>query len=92
MNNFIVSYDLNGSVPSHKQVDEALVKLGAARGRILETVWWVGYAGSAKNLFDALKSLMSDNDQMIVVEASQAVWENLKVEDDSLLKAWEKHR
>jgi hypothetical protein len=40
MANFIVTYDLNGPRPSHKEMDDHLRTLSAARGRVLETVWW----------------------------------------------------
>lgn len=92
MANYIVSYDLNGPTPSHKQVDEALAKLGAARGRILETVWWVGHSGPMKSLYDSVAALLSTNDSLIVVEAKEAQWQNLLISDDSLLGAWSQNR
>lgn len=88
MSNFVLSYDLNGSNPSHKQVDEALGALGAARGRLLETVWYVGFPGSSNTLFDAVNALLSPNDQLLVVEAKGMVWRNLLVGDASLHEAW----
>lgn len=92
MANYLVTYDLNGPTPSHKQVDEALEKLGADRGRILETVWYVGYSGSTRQLYDAAESLMSRNDQLIVVRCDDATWRNLLISDDWLLAAWERNR
>jgi hypothetical protein len=90
--NYILSYDLNGSVPSHKQVDEALEKLGAARGRILETVWYVGYSGSLESLYSAVNSLMSANDQLFVTRCDEATWRNLLISDEWLLNAWKRYR
>jgi hypothetical protein len=46
MANFVVTYDLNGPYPSHKQMDDHLQKIAIRYGRILETVWWVEYAGA----------------------------------------------
>lgn len=41
MANYIVSYDLNGSTPTHKQMDAHIAKkAGWTRGRVLETVWY----------------------------------------------------
>lgn len=92
MANYLVTYDLNGSVPSHKQVDEALRKLGAARGRILETVWYVGYRGPMQSLYNAVNSLLSANDQLIIVECKEAHFRNLLISDRWLLDAWERYR
>lgn len=92
MANFFVSYDLNGSTPSHKQVDEHLAALGAARGRVLETVWYVGWSGSCRALFDHVNSIMSNNDRLMVWEASNVVWRNTLTTDDSLLTEWNNNR
>ena len=93
MANFIVSYDLNGPNPSHTQVDELLEKAGAARGRILETVWYVGWPGTTPGeLLDYLKPLFSSNDLLLVVEARDAAWTKLLVSDESLQKAWSANR
>jgi hypothetical protein len=88
MANYIVSYDLNGPHPSHKQMDEHLGKLGVARGRILETVWYIGYQGSKKQLLDHIKTILGKEDLLIVVEASSATWTKLLVDDKSLVTAW----
>jgi hypothetical protein len=88
MANFIVSYDLNGPRPSHKEMDEHLEKLGVARGRILETVWYVGYSGTKKQLLQHIKTILGDEDLLIVVEAASATWTKLLVDDKALLAAW----
>jgi hypothetical protein len=88
MANYIVSYDLNGPNPSHKQMDEHLEKLGVARGRILETVWYIGYSGTKKQLLDHIKSILGKEDLLIVVEAKSATWTKLLVDDKSLVEAW----
>ena len=92
MANFIVSYDLNGSSPSHSEVDAVLEGLGGARGRILETVWWVGYSGSQQSLFDAVRNTLSPNDRLFVGEVQDAIWQNLLIDDQPLLDAWADHR
>ena len=92
MTNFIVSYDLNGARPSHKEVDQLLEQLGATRGRVLETVWYVGFWGTEQQLFDAIRSKLGREDRLIVVRASEAQWENPLLSDDSLATAWRKHR
>ncbi len=88
MANYIVSYDLNGPHPSHKQMDEHLEKLGVARGRILESVWYIGYAGTQKQLLDYIKQILGKEDLLIVVQASSATWTKLLVDDKSLIGAW----
>lgn len=92
MANYIVSYDLNGSTPTHKQMDDHLQKLGVARGRILETVWYVAYSGTTTQLFDHVKTILSSNDRLIVVKATDAVFRNLLINDQSLLDTWQKNR
>jgi hypothetical protein len=90
--NYIVSYDLNGPYPTHQQIDDHLAKLGAIRARILETVWYVGWSGSQQALFDEVNSLMSANDQLIVVKGVDASFRNLLVDKDSFITAWNANR
>lgn len=92
MTNFVLTYDLNGSVPSHSWVDAVLGKIGATRARILETVWYVGWAGGPADLFNAVNSVLSLNDRLIVVEAGEAVFRNLLVEDQAVSAAWQQYR
>lgn len=90
MANFIVTYDLNGPNPSHKQMDEFLEKLAANRGRVLETVWWVDFEGTAAQLRDRLKTILGDEDLLLVIEAKSAAWTELLVNGQSLINAWSK--
>jgi len=89
MANFIVTYDLNGPLPTHKQMDEHLAKIGVTRGRILETVWYVKYPGTAVQLREYVKAILGKEDQLIVVRGTSAAWTNLLVKDQSLKTAWE---
>ncbi|RWE83997.1 hypothetical protein [Mesorhizobium sp.] len=88
MANFIVTYDLNGPHPSHKEMDDHLRKLVANRGRILETVWWVDYPGTAAQLRDRVKTILGKEDLLLVIEAKSAAWTKLLVEPNSLVAAW----
>ena len=90
MANFIVTYDLNGPRPSHKEMDEHLKRVTANRGRILETVWWVSYSGTAAQLRDQVKTILGKEDLLLVIEAKSAAWTSLLVTDSSLLEAWKK--
>jgi hypothetical protein len=90
MANFIVTYDLNGPRPSHKEMDDFLSKLVANRGRVLETVWWVDYAGTAAQLRDRVKTILGKEDLLLVIEAKSAAWTGLLVEANSLIEAWKK--
>lgn len=88
MANFIVSYDLNGPHPSHKQMDEHLARVGAKRARVLETVWWVDYSGTAAQLRDYLQTILRAEDRLLVCACSSAAWQNLLVDGNSLAQAW----
>ena len=90
MANFIVSYDLNGPHPSHKEMDDHLARVTANRGRVLETVWWVDYAGTAAQLRDRLKTILGREDLLLVIEAKSAAWTNLLVNAAELKSAWER--
>jgi hypothetical protein len=90
MANFIITYDLNGPTPSHKEMDDHLRKLVANRGRILETVWWVSYPGTAAELRDRVKTILGKEDLLLVIEAKSAAWTKLLVKNDSFLEAWNK--
>jgi hypothetical protein len=92
MANFIVSYDLNGPRPTHAEMDKHLATLHASKGRILETVWYVGYSGTFNALYDHVKSILGPEDRLLVVEASEAVFSNLLVNDESLIAAWRQNR
>jgi len=92
MANYIVSYDLNGPQPSHKQVDELLAELGATRARVLETVWYVGWEGALDVLFESLDSLLGGEDSLMVVSAQEGTWRNLLVDDKALAVSWGQNR
>ena len=88
MANFIITYDLNGPSPSHKQMDDHLRKLTVNRGRVLETVWWVDYPGTAAELRDQVKTILGQEDLLLVIEAKSAAWTKLLVDNGSLKEAW----
>lgn len=88
MANFILSYDLNGPYPSHRQVDELLARIGASRFRILETVWWVKYGGTAVQLRDNLLTMLRREDRLFVAEVTNAAWHNLLIDDASFKSAF----
>lgn len=88
MSNFILTYDLNGPIPSHQEMDKLLEALTANRGRVLETVWWVDYPGTAAQLRDRVKTILGKEDLLLVIEAKSAAWTSLLVEGNSLIEAW----
>lgn len=92
MANFIVSYDLNGPAPSHKQMDDHLERLGVERGRILETVWYVAYSGTTADLKAHIMSILRSEDLLLVVEAKEATWTSLLIDSAALVAAWNKNR
>jgi hypothetical protein len=89
MANFIVTYDLNGPYPSHKQMDDHLSRLTIKRGRILETVWWVQYAGTAVQLRDQIATILGPEDLLLVVQAAFAAWTKLLIPSAPFKQAFE---
>ncbi|MGH6697033.1 hypothetical protein [Sphingopyxis sp.] len=88
MANYFVTYDLNGGVPTHKAMDEHMGKAGWDRGRVLETVWYVGTSQTTSEVFDHVNSILSKNDQILVIEATDASFRNLLISEKSLQEAW----
>lgn len=88
MANFIISYDLNGPSPSHQEMDDHIAWLGVASARILETVWWMDYPGTAAELRDRVKTILRREDSLLVCECKSAAWPNLLVDGGSLVAAW----
>lgn len=88
MANYFVSYDLNGDTPSHAQMDKHMEGAGWARGRVLETGWYVGASVSLKAVYDHVNSILSANDRLLVIAASNAHFWNLLVSDASLQDSW----
>lgn len=91
MANFIVSYDLNGPKPSHDEVDKRMEKAGYTRARILETVWYVGADAEAHDIYNHVAPLFMEEDGLIVVKATDGVWDALLIENDELEKAWDEN-
>jgi len=89
MASLLLSYDLNGPNPSHKEMDELIPKLATKAGKVLETVWWVDYPGTAVQLRDRLLSTLRKEDRVFVCACSDAAWFNLLVTDAALKQAIE---
>ena len=79
---------MNGPKPSHAEMDKHLEKIGAARGRILESVWYVGTPQTQAQLLDHIKLILGTEDLLLVVQATSATWTKLLVENEPLLAAW----
>jgi hypothetical protein len=90
MASLILTYDLNGPRPTHQEMDKFLSQLAAAkRGRILETVWWVDYPGTAAQLRDRVKTILGNEDLLLVIEAKSAAWTKLLVDGTKFKRAFE---
>lgn len=87
MPHFLISYDLNGPNPTHATVDRALKQISSRYGRILETVWYVQYAGSIDRLSENVNRLLSSNDRLMVAKVADVKWRNLLVGDAELRKS-----
>jgi hypothetical protein len=92
MANFVVSYDLNGPVPTHKEMDQHLFAVAGHYGRLLETVWYVSYEGSARQLREYVDQLLGSEDRVLVVEVLAASWRNILVPGDQLIATLEVHK
>lgn len=88
MANYFVSYDLNGPVPTHAQMDKHLASAGYGRGRILETVWYVNTTASLDSVFAYVNRILSNNDRLIVISADNAMMRNLLIQNDAIQKVW----
>ena len=74
MANYIVMCDLTGPYPSPRQMEDHLSRLGRVHGRIIAAVWWVEYPGTAEQLCRRAKTILGDDDLLVVVEAKSAAW------------------
>ena len=90
MANFLVTYDLNGPHPSHNQMDNLIPRLAAKSGRLLETVWWVDYSGTAPALRDRLQTILGAEDLLLVIECKSAAWTKLLVDSQAFKTAFNK--
>lgn len=88
--NYIVSYDLNGPVPTHAQMDAHIAKFAVEYGRILETVWYVRSGLSCEAVYNYMNSILSPNDRIIVVDAKDMWMRNLLLDIPSIQQAWAK--
>ena len=88
MPNYFVSYDLNGSTPTHAQMDAHLKKLGQCTHRVLETVWYINSTKTKLEMFQYANSILSANDRLVVILASGCQWQNLLVSDQVLQSCW----
>ncbi len=88
MANYIVTYDLNGPQPTHAQMDAHLKGFCSHRARILETVWYVGFAGTQQQLIDHIKQIVRPEDLVLVIDARSATWTKLLIKGDWLIEAW----
>ena len=62
MANFTIGYDLNGSSPTHKQVDEHIRKGFTICARVLETEWYVVHNGTAAQVRDYMMLILRNED------------------------------
>lgn len=88
MANYIVSYDLNGPRPSHAEMDKHMESAGWTRGRILETVWYVGTAANLDQVSSYVGQILSDNDSLVVVSCTGARFQNLLIPSQNVINAW----
>ena len=88
MANYFVSYDLNGKSPTHAEMDAHLKKLGQCVHRVLETVWYVRSGKTREELYNYVNGILSNNDRVLVIEASNCNFRNLLVSNQAVLNCW----
>jgi hypothetical protein len=69
-------------------MDEHLKKVGYPYGRVLETVWYVAFPGTAQQLVELAGSILGTEDLLLAIEAKNAAWTKLLVDTNSLVAAW----
>ena len=89
MENFFVSYDLNGPRPTHAEMDEHLKRLNTPVHRVLETVWYVQYPGTTNDVYEHAKLILSSIDRLLVMDAQGPAWHNLLVPDEVIQNNWQ---
>lgn len=89
-NNYFASYDLNGPRPTHCEMDDHLKKLGPCVLRVLETVWYIKTNKTEAELYQYMNSILSPNDRVLIIAASNCTWTNLLVPDQTLQNCWNK--
>jgi hypothetical protein len=87
MASYLVSYDLNGPNPSHKEIDDLILRISAKAGRVLETVWWVDYPGTEVVLRNQIQPILRKEDRLFVCACPRAAWHNLLVSDAAITQA-----
>lgn len=91
MANYIVSYDLNRPRPTHAEMDKHMTSANWSCARILETVWHVGTGQTAEQVYEYVRTKLSGDDPLIVVQTEYAVFERLLEPDASFLGRWQRH-
>jgi hypothetical protein len=74
MANYIVLCDLAGPHPSPRQMEAHLAATADVRGRVMATVWWVEYPGSAEQLRTRTATVLGGDDLLVVIEAKAIAW------------------
>jgi hypothetical protein len=92
MANFLLSYDLNGSNPTHQELDEHLEESGWEIARILETVWYIGAGATQKQVYDYAQSVLSKNDRIIVATVRNVTFRKLLIDGEDFKAAWRRNK
>ena len=92
MPNFVVMCDIKGPSPSRSELDHYFERLGVAQSRVLDSVWYVAFPGTAGELLDYVRPLLGREDMLLVVDGAEAAWTRLLVNGESMASAWLAHR
>lgn len=72
---YIVGYDLTRRAQEYDELWDGLDALGAKR--VMRSQWVVDWNRSAEELHDRLRSLVNENDRLLVNAIGEHAWSNL---------------
>lgn len=90
MANYFVAYDMKAINRKRQDDIEAhlqdLGRLGIYR--VLETVWYVQYPGTADQLGEYVDRILADDERLLVIDASDCRMRNLMVPSMKIQNCW----
>ncbi len=93
MANYMITYDLYGSFPTHPQVKAHVANAGFSEyARILEDGWFIGTPHSLAEVHEYMMGVFSDNDRVFVCEIKTSMIENLQLSSEEYKEVFERNK
>jgi hypothetical protein len=90
MNNLFISYDLYDPGQNYEKIEKAIKALGSW-AKVHLSLYYVSTAVTASQAFDRVSAACDSNDKVIVIDATNAIWNKLSKEvSDHIKAAWNK--